>query len=204
MSAFSELINGINQQIIEHKDFFFNITDGYRKILFKRTTENGDIWLGVKSYSEKDNFRRVKAKELIARGVNPKAFPEYSQFNATYNYLKYERGLRYAKEFISKARLKSRAEIDRAKDERLFVLYKKRREIYEYYLISCEWHNIRDECFKHHGLICLDCNENTAVDIHHRHYKTLGDECVINDLVPLCRPCHTKRHDKNSLMDKPE
>lgn len=49
---------------------------------------------------------------------------------------------------------------------------------------------------------CVDC-EGDAVIVHHLHYRTVLDETLF-DVVPLCDPCHKKRHGRTgAAFDDP-
>ena len=49
--------------------------------------------------------------------------------------------------------------------------------------------------------LCFACNLTVAVDIHHLKPRGMGGNKkldVIDNLIPLCRPCHVKTdYDKN-------
>lgn len=72
-------------------------------------------------------------------------------------------------------------------------IYRKRRDLYESYMQSEEWRVKRKEVLSIKGDRCFLCNDKYD-DIHHLHYKSLGDECPKNDLEPVCRQCHKKIH----------
>jgi len=40
---------------------------------------------------------------------------------------------------------------------------------------------------------CADCGGQQKLELHHRHYETVGNESP-GDLVALCRDCHEARH----------
>ena len=54
---------------------------------------------------------------------------------------------------------------------------------------------------KHYDLLeddwvaCRQCG-GTAVDIHHRQFKSQQGSDNIENLIALCRPCHDKIHGK--------
>jgi hypothetical protein len=45
------------------------------------------------------------------------------------------------------------------------------------------------------GKLCIMCNAPRR-DWHHRHYGNVGNELPIRDIVPVCRECHKKFHNK--------
>lgn len=59
------------------------------------------------------------------------------------------------------------------------------------------WQRLRA---KFHSNACKRCEAcgatNTQLDLHHRHYKTIGSESL-DDLELLCRTCHEQRHPQN-------
>ena len=42
--------------------------------------------------------------------------------------------------------------------------------------------------------MCGQDNEHTRLQVHHLHYRTLGEENPMTDLVSLCKSCHEKLH----------
>lgn len=60
------------------------------------------------------------------------------------------------------------------------------------YLKSNEWRQKRNLIMDFYQNICQDC-KNTAQDVHHIHYNNIFCE-KFEDLIPLCRSCHEKRH----------
>jgi 5-methylcytosine-specific restriction endonuclease McrA len=67
----------------------------------------------------------------------------------------------------------------------------RRQQSYREYLKSEHWQEIRKEKLKEAGYKCESCGAKESLDIHHRHYRTLGHERM-SDLQALCRPCHRK------------
>jgi len=60
------------------------------------------------------------------------------------------------------------------------------------YLKSKEWKEKRDLVMEFYNYKCTDCN-NRATDVHHLTYKNIFKE-KFDDLIPLCRNCHNKKH----------
>lgn len=68
---------------------------------------------------------------------------------------------------------------------------------YDYadYLKSALWQTIKDNYRAKFPIAkCYVCKStNKPVDIHHKHYITIGRESVC-DIIQLCRECHEKHH----------
>lgn len=64
---------------------------------------------------------------------------------------------------------------------------------YNEYLNSVKWRNFRQDVFAHYGNKCILCDSPTKVEVHHKHYRTFGNE-TLQDVVPLCQKCHRKHH----------
>jgi hypothetical protein len=67
---------------------------------------------------------------------------------------------------------------------------------YNEYLKTEHWKILKREYYAS-GLskICHRCNKsNIPYDFHHRTYKRLGNEYLI-DIIPMCRSCHYESHD---------
>lgn len=60
------------------------------------------------------------------------------------------------------------------------------------YLKSNEWKTKRDLVMKFYNYKCSDCGE-VAKDVHHITYERIFKE-KFEDLLPLCRSCHSKKH----------
>jgi hypothetical protein len=65
---------------------------------------------------------------------------------------------------------------------------------YQAYLQTDHWRQLRRDALKYYGESCLLCGRKTGINIHHRHYNSLGCE-GIHDLTVLCKTCHEKFHD---------
>lgn len=46
---------------------------------------------------------------------------------------------------------------------------------------------------KYYGHKCMKCGNPNELNVHHKHYKTLGNE-DIGDLIVLCKRCHNDEH----------
>ncbi len=99
--------------------------------------------------------------------------------------------------------------------ERLFSRARSVREIYDdlpekvdykTYLASPEWQEFRRRTILAAGKKCVRCGvlecltEESALDVHHKHYRTLGAE-LREDVEVLCRKCH-KRADRERVALK--
>jgi len=64
-------------------------------------------------------------------------------------------------------------------------------EEYEEYLKSERWRAVRAGALERAGHRCQSpgCRATTGLEVHHRHYGSLGAEAWA-DLVVLCGPCH--------------
>ena len=70
-----------------------------------------------------------------------------------------------------------------------------RRADYERYLKSYHWKCKRRAALFHHGKRCFKCGESGRIlQVHHLHYRSLGNENVATDLVVLCKECHKALH----------
>jgi len=61
---------------------------------------------------------------------------------------------------------------------------------YEEYINSDTWKKKRQERLEIDGYTCQvgDCTED--LEVHHKHYRSLGNENVREDLITLCRTHH--------------
>ena len=181
----------------ERADESYQIPD--RGILFKKIQKDGRLRVGFKDFSGGGHFKMVPMKEVEAMGVDIYSLPEYTEFSKEFYKLQHA-----AQKFFYDARNRSRQALREARSQSLNRFYQERREIYDSYMASPEWAAKRQQCYQVHGTTCVDCQSAHATDIHHRHYKTLGDECPKNDIVPLCSSCHKARHDSGDLENAPK
>lgn len=72
--------------------------------------------------------------------------------------------------------------------------FKTRKEIYEEYLATPHWAQLRQETFKAHGHCCAACGRFATVQAHHLRYRDNLTDCTPEDMMPLCDSCHTKLH----------
>lgn len=100
-----------------------------------------------------------------------------------------------------------RDELKSAKELRLQDVYgrvksaaanrRKHREYHEY-LRSNKWKAKRKRKQRQCGYRCEICGSDGPLDIHHKHYRTVGRESL-SDLMCLCRHCHEDQHCKRVL-----
>jgi 5-methylcytosine-specific restriction endonuclease McrA len=65
---------------------------------------------------------------------------------------------------------------------------------YQRALASDHWRELRRRVLADRGYACERCGMTLALlDVHHLHYRTLGDE-GLDDVELLCRACHDKQH----------
>lgn len=83
------------------------------------------------------------------------------------------------------------------------------KEEYHEYLKSDLWLNTRKLRLTIDKYTCIVCGSNLLPDpskpdighVHHMHYRNLGHENVRNDLVSLCKHCHTSMHEKYTIHE---
>jgi 5-methylcytosine-specific restriction endonuclease McrA len=68
-----------------------------------------------------------------------------------------------------------------------------RSEGYERHLRSAEYRKFRRMMLWAVGYRCERCGVGGMLDIHHKHYRTLGMERPM-DVQVLCRHCHERVH----------
>lgn len=65
---------------------------------------------------------------------------------------------------------------------------------YRKYLFTWHWKKLRREALKFYGRSCSICKKTTGLNVHHRHYRTVGCEQMV-DLELLCTGCHSNHHE---------
>lgn len=65
---------------------------------------------------------------------------------------------------------------------------------YKEYLKSAEWKEKRDRRLEVDGCQCVICGSKNNLNVHHLTYKNIMQEDVENDLITLCKNCHTMLH----------
>jgi hypothetical protein len=64
------------------------------------------------------------------------------------------------------------------------------------YLNHPRFRAIRHEAMKFAGWLCQDCKQNKATEVHHIRYPPWGEFDSMENLIPVCHICHSKRHGK--------
>lgn len=59
---------------------------------------------------------------------------------------------------------------------------------------SPEWRHKRGERMRLDNNRCCMCGTYNDLEVHHLHYRNLGREDIIKDLVTVCVDCHKKIH----------
>lgn len=65
---------------------------------------------------------------------------------------------------------------------------------YREYLASKHWLNKRREALSHYGRKCNRCGKSYGLHVHHKTYKRIGCEKMV-DLEVLCGGCHANHHE---------
>ena len=68
---------------------------------------------------------------------------------------------------------------------------------YEQYLQTIGWKLKRKARLEFDKYKCQHCGRGVTISTahcHHKHYKSLGNEDIVNDLLTLCWECHGKEH----------
>lgn len=68
------------------------------------------------------------------------------------------------------------------------------RILYTEYLSSNDWKTIRDRRIEFDDYNCVMCSSTIILQVHHLTYKNVGEEDFINDLITLCKSCHSAVH----------
>lgn len=66
---------------------------------------------------------------------------------------------------------------------------------YSEYLKTEYWQKKRQQVIEFWGQRCMVCDSQEGLNVHHRTYRNLGNEPIL-DLVVLCSNCHALFHDK--------
>jgi hypothetical protein len=69
---------------------------------------------------------------------------------------------------------------------------------YRQYLATDWWQLVRAGALNAAGGACQVCNATETLDVHHRTYERRGMERA-EDLIVLCRDCHTIFHENGKL-----
>lgn len=70
---------------------------------------------------------------------------------------------------------------------------------YTRYLSSYEWKWKRYRTLRRAFFACQWCGKDRGkLDVHHKHYHSIGCEIPGADIIVLCQSCHRKYHEKAS------
>lgn len=72
-------------------------------------------------------------------------------------------------------------------------------DLYTLYLKSEEWNRKRETRMEIDNYKCFICNSDYILQVHHMHYKNVGDE-EMEDLLTVCVNCHQKLHPNKKLI----
>lgn len=64
---------------------------------------------------------------------------------------------------------------------------------YRDYLLTDEWQLVRAAALARANYQCAECGKPNELQVHHRHYRTLGNEQP-GDVIVLCEWCHDLAH----------
>lgn len=65
--------------------------------------------------------------------------------------------------------------------------------LYNEYLTTPEWHNLRIKILNRDKNLCQECFSKKANEVHHLHYRNVFKE-KLEDLISVCKDCHNKIH----------
>lgn len=72
------------------------------------------------------------------------------------------------------------------------------RPNYYEYIVSEKWRRKRAKFIAAVGGKCETCGATHGLQVHHRHYRTLGQE-GLQDVEILCGGCHTQEHEPDGV-----
>lgn len=78
------------------------------------------------------------------------------------------------------------------------IIFTKNRD-YKNYLMTKHWQNRRVKALKDAKYKCQLCSRKDELHVHHNTYKNIGNEKK-EDLIVLCKKCHSKFHDIKQNM----
>lgn len=65
--------------------------------------------------------------------------------------------------------------------------------LYNEYLTTPEWHDLRIKIINRDKNLCQECFSKKANEVHHLHYRNVFKE-KLEDLISVCKDCHNKIH----------
>jgi 5-methylcytosine-specific restriction endonuclease McrA len=66
-----------------------------------------------------------------------------------------------------------------------------------------KWLKRKKECFERDDYKCQDCNSPFVLDAHHIIRRSRGGSDDLDNLVTLCRICHSRRHTEHQVRWTP-
>ena len=119
------------------------------------------------------------------------------------DFIKYNKGLCNKCEEIER---KNKIEYDLKHNAELLLEYNKKVNIlksmnYKDYLKTEHWMKIRIKSLNNAKYSCQICNNKKCqLDVHHKTYERRGEE-KYNDLIVLCRDCHSLFHSQGKIIN---
>lgn len=169
-----------------------------RVIIFKQLIKGGSLKFHMVDVNTLE-CKPIKKSDVINLVEDIGKLPSYQLFKDTLDVI--HRTKSQLVDEMKNAFYPSKLENEHVLMGKLGELYRSRRDLYSRYINSEDWHAKREECFKCHGIFCLDCGD-MATDVHHLHYESFGDENPVKDLHPLCHKCHKNRHDNDDYYGR--
>lgn len=77
----------------------------------------------------------------------------------------------------------------------VFTPMKKYSYLYQLYMQSEAWKELRQKIIELDGHSCRKCGASATLEVHHKTYARLGNE-DLDDLVTLCARCHGRADKK--------
>lgn len=174
------------------KEYFYNVKKRIlctELVYMKRVSSNGSETL-MEVRPAKVKGEPVKKSTLDGNVMTMDCMPDYYCYMSRIK--EHEDAVR---RIMQEAKSCYFAHFEEMKEHYLGACYAERRAAYDDYLSSNAWQKKRMECLSYYGHKCGDCGmHDSALQCHHLHYETLGDEDPKTDLIPLCKQCHQARH----------
>jgi len=70
---------------------------------------------------------------------------------------------------------------------------------YKKYLRSDWWQIVRRAALSRAGYRCEKCGKKGRLEVHHKHYGSLGKENIHKDVTVLCPACHKRADWKRAV-----
>lgn len=95
-----------------------------------------------------------------------------------------------------------KAEKPTEKTRRKYTKCNSKVVVYKDYIQSKKWKKKRWQALNHYGCKCAICGSKKQLQVHHKHYRTLGCE-EMKDLQVLCAGCHENHHEHEGKCADP-